>query len=300
MQRATVAAFAASAITAAAACGVLRESDPPARREASAVVASPDGKIKAQAFVTFSKGFSGIHSSRADELFHVLAVESDGKTHDVELASFGGARLTPQPPGEYRAAVHAEMTVKLASDGHAASVSSNGGKSFEHVVLDAGDPFLCGVDSPLSEAPPTRELVLAGLRSKALVRQGDARATCDIAGATRVLCAAPTDADLWLAAVDMLVDHDLVDADRDPLMRCAQSVAKTNETIRAALVAAMGRSNAGLENCAEALAKSADADVQSKLAGAARGLGERAPLPSDQCWRRAKVVWSLASITVER
>jgi hypothetical protein len=264
------------------------------------LVTSPDGKIKAQALVTFSKGFEGVHSGRPDELFHVLAVESGGTTHEVELASFGGARLSPQPPGEYRAAVHATMTVQLAADGHAASVSSDGGKSFEHVVLDAGDPFLCGVDSPASEAPPTRELVLAGLKSKGILRHGDARATCDIGGATRVLCAARTDAELWLAAVEMLVDAELVDAERDPLMRCAQSVAKENEAIRAALVAAMARSDAGLENGAEALAKSDDADTQSKLAGAARSIGDRAPLPTNKCWRRAKIVWSLASITVDR
>ncbi|HTJ83675.1 MAG TPA: hypothetical protein VL400_18275, partial [Polyangiaceae bacterium] len=176
VRRATVAAFAALQITTAAACGASCEPDPPARREASPLVTSPDGKIKAQALVTFSKGFEGVHSGRPDELFHVLAVESGGTTHEVELASFGGARLSPQPPGEYRAAVHATMTVQLAADGHAASVSSDGGKSFEHVVLDAGDPFLCGVDSPASEAPPTRELVLAGLKSKGILRHGDARA----------------------------------------------------------------------------------------------------------------------------
>ena len=118
-------------------CPSALEGEPPPSRAASGIVTSADGTISAQAFVRYSKGGVSVTSGRPDELVHVLMVGSQR----VELARFTAGYLGETPPAEWKAAVHAELTVNFAPDGHAVSVSADLGKNWRHVVLDTGAPY---------------------------------------------------------------------------------------------------------------------------------------------------------------
>jgi hypothetical protein len=103
-------------------------------------------------------GPAGEHTSTLEELF----VESTGKgPHDLPKAEFEAAKKT-------------KPRVQMASDGHALAFSRDGGRHYRYVALDAGDrPLFCThvtfephEDDALHDAPETRDLALAILRTK--------------------------------------------------------------------------------------------------------------------------------------
>ncbi len=247
-------------------------------------ITSPDGTMTATASVVFSKGHSGVHSSVSDQVFHELALKRGAETQKVVIDRFSTGYLEASP-SEFAAAKDAKLSVEF--HGNVVSVTADEGKRWRHVVLDAGAPFVCGM-STTPKAPPTRDLLLADLRAAGF---GKPR-TCDIEGATRVLCAHVDDDELWSAAITQMLKHSLVDSEREPLNACLDA---RRPALRDHLVAALRDSDTervGL--AAESLAKSNEVSVQTALATA---LSREVPTDSAGCWSRAKVAWALAQVT---
>lgn len=261
---------------------------------------SSDGTVAARALVRFSKGQPGVHSSTHDEITHLLIIERDGAKHEVELTQISKSAVETTL-AQFRSAASAEMKLAFAPDGHAIAVSTDGGTTHRHVVLDAGAPFLCGVGQA-RESAATRDLVLEAVKAEGFYTHVafTPERSCDIRGLTRVMCKSSGDTELWNAAVARFVDHELVDSERYPLLRCMQNEARSNVDVRATLVAGTKRTPEEVGNAAEALAKTADVEVQRALAAALRALLEAPGDDKEACWARAKAAWSLASITVDR
>jgi hypothetical protein len=270
----------------AAAC---TERPPPPTRAASPVVTSPDGKQTASVTVRFSKRGVGVHSGGPDQLFHELTLTSGSALKSVQLSRYTSGYMGETPEREFRNAVKADYTLAYAPDGHALSASFDGGKTWRQVVLDTGEPFICGMGS--NPAPPTRELVLENLRTNGL---GKVR-TCELEGAARTLCAHRGDEELWSLAVEKFFETELVDSERYPLLECLRKEAP----MRKRLINQLQGSLARRALAAEALVKSGDAEAQLALTVALRELLED-PARDPDCWTRAKVTWALAGITAER
>lgn len=247
-----------------------------------APITSTDGTMTATASVVFSKGHSGVHSSVSDQVLHELVLKRGDETQKVLIEQFSSYQSSGS---EFAAAKNATLSVEF--HGHVVSVTADEGKRWRHVVLDAGAPFVCGV-STKPAAPPTRALLLADLKAAGF---GKPR-TCDIEGATRVLCAHADDDELWSAAIGQMLKHSLVDSEREPLNACLEA---RRPALRDQLLAALRDSDTervGL--AAESLAKSNEVSVQTTLATA---LTREAPTDSAGCWSRAKVAWALAQVT---
>ncbi|MER2563806.1 MAG: hypothetical protein ABTQ32_23955 [Myxococcaceae bacterium] len=250
----------------------------------AAPITSPDGTLSATASVVFSKGHSGVHSSVSDQVFHELVLKRGAETHKVVIDRFSTGYLEASP-SEFAAAKDAKLSVEF--HGQVVSVTADEGKRWRHVVLDTGAPFVCGV-STTPKAPPTRDLLLADLRGAGF---GKPR-TCDVEGATRVLCAHADDDELWSAAITQMLKHSLVDSEREPLNACLDA---RRPGLRDQLVAALhDRDAERIGLAAESLAKSNEVSVQTALATA---LSREVPTDSAGCWSRAKVAWALAQVT---
>lgn len=244
-------------------------------------ITSPDGTMTATASVVFSKG----HSSVSDQVFHELVLKRGAETHKVVIDRFSTGYLEASP-SEFAAAKDAKLSVEF--HGQVVSVTADEGKRWRHVVLDTGAPFVCGV-STTPKAPPTRDLLLADLRGAGF---GKPR-TCDVEGATRVLCAHVDDDELWSAAITQMLKHSLVDSEREPLNACLDA---RRPALRDQLVAALhDRDAERIGLAAESLAKSNEVSVQTALATA---LSREVPTDSAGCWSRAKVAWALAQVTM--
>ena len=285
--------FRAWVATALVASGCCCNSEPRFSRDESAPVVAPDGKVTATAIVAFSKGVSGVHGSTSDSVVHLLELRRGGETQRVQVARFLNGYLESSP-AEFEEARKAKLKVTFAADGHVVSISADGGTTWKHVVLDVGAPFACGLSASSSGVPKTRDLLLADLRGAGFGK----KRTCDLEGATRVLCAQGEDDELWGAALEQLLAHHLVDSERDPLLACLSPLVKRRPVLRDRLIAATAENDPERVGvAAEALAKSADAAAQAALALA---LEKTRPSDSEHCWSAAKLAWSLASITVER
>ncbi|MBL8935434.1 MAG: hypothetical protein JNM69_12840 [Archangium sp.] len=249
-----------------------------------APVTSTDGMWTATPSVVFSKGHTGVHSSVSDQVFHELVLRRGDETQKVLIDRLSAGYLESSA-SEFAAAKHATLSVEF--HGHVVSVTADDGKRWRHVVLDSGAPFVCGA-STKPAAPPTRDLVLADLRAAGF---GTPR-TCDIEGATRVLCAHANDDELWSVAIAQMLKHSLVDSEREPLDACLDP---RRPALRDQLLAALRDRDAervGL--AAESLAKSNDVIVQNALAEV---LTRGAPTERAGCWSTAKVTWALAAVT---
>ncbi len=257
----------------------------------SAPIVSPDGKVTATATVVFSKGHAGIHSGVSNSVLHVLELQRGAETQRVRVREFDDGYLGSSP-AEFEAAKNATLRVRFEPEGHAVSLSADEGTTWRHVVLDEGAPFVCGSGS--GAVPKTRDLVLSSLRAAGV---GKGR-TCDLGGATRVLCAHGDDEELWDAALARMLEQPLVDAERAPLMRCLAPLVKQRAQLREQLMGSLtAPAPERVELAAEALAKSADDGAQTALA---RALEHATPADSRQCWTTATLAWALASITIER
>lgn len=257
----------------------------------SAPVVSPDGKVTATATVVFNKGHAGVHSGVSSSVLHLLELKRGVETQRVRVRAFDDGYLGSSPAG-FEAAKNAALRVRFEPDGHVVSVSADDGTTWSHVVLDEGPPFVCGTGP--GAVPTSRDLVLSNLRVAGF---GAAR-TCDVDGATRVLCAQGDDEELWNVALTRMLEQPLVDAERAPLVTCLSSVVKRRAALREQLIGSLtAREPERVELAAEALAKSTDEGAQTALR---RALEQAAPADSRQCWTMGTLVWSLASITVER
>ena len=273
--------------------GCCCRSEPKTSNVQGARVVSPDGKVTATATAVFNKGHAGVHSGVSDSVVHLLELQRGGETQRVRVREFDDGYLGSSP-AEFEAAKNATLRVKFEPDGHAVSVSADEGKTWSHVVLDEGAPFVCGRSPGSTAAPKTRDLVLSNLRAAGF----GTRRTCDVEGATRVLCAHGDDEELWAVALTRMLEQQLVDAERAPLVTCLSPLVKQRALLREQLLGSLtAPESARVELAAEALARSADEGAQAALT---RALEHAAPTDSRQCWTTATMVWALASITIER
>lgn len=278
-------------LTALVAAGCCCRSEPKVSSVQSAPVVSPDGAVTATASVVFNKGSAGVHSGVSDSVLHLLDLTRGKETLRVRVHEFSNGYLE-STPAEFEDAKRAKLKVKFEPDGHVVLVSADEGKTWRRVVLDVGAPFVCGIGAASSAVPKTRDLVLSDLRTAGFGK----RRTCDIEGATRVLCAQHDDDELWGAALEQLLDHSLVDMERAPLLGCLAPLVKKRVVLRDRLIAATSEAPEHLEFAAEALARTADPVAQASLAQALT----KPPTDDASCWIAAKAAWALAAITIER
>lgn len=280
-----------------AACGLL-DRDPPPTRTASQLVKSPDGAIEASGVVKYIKGHDNFHSGVPSEVVYVVALDRRGERREVEFERFSDGYLGT-PKEELARAAKASMAIAFAPDGHALSVSTDGGKSFAYVVLDEGDaPFVCLTHAPSSTIAPTRDLVVSTLRESAL---GEKKPLCDLKATVRYTCAHKADAELTRAFAEAYTRApELVGETLDEILGCLRDIARDDAGVRTVLLAGLTGRASTASQIAVALDRSSDPEVQAALA-AALTANLTLPAPDHEAsLLREHLAWSLASITARR
>jgi hypothetical protein len=300
------------------------------RRDVQHVLKSePAAAAGRQATVSmiYSPGFSSLHSGYEKRVTYWLELTGPGGELKGELDHFfvdagvGSAEevMSDVPLAEFEAMKKTKPRVSIAADGHALAVSRDGGTRYRYVALDAGEkPLYChhltfGPDPSgdvWSAAPTTRDLVLGILQT----RSGQASSPHfvslapsdpfhdEFTGAMAHACA-NDDAELRTAVVSAAVapgEQIATSAVVDPLVACVAGIAKGDDGARATLVAEVAAKDPArpgqLERAALGLGATSDQAAQETLADALRAI----PSDTANCYLRAAVAWSLASITANR
>jgi hypothetical protein len=300
------------------------------RRDVPFVLKSdPSSAAGRQATVgmTYSPGFSSLHSGYSERVTYWLELTGPGGVHKGQLDQFfvdtgvGSVEkvMADVPRAEFEALKRTKPRVSIAGDGHALAVSRDGGTWYRYVALDAGEkPLYChhltfGPDASgdlWRTAPRTRDLVLGILQTRSdrrpsphLVSLAPSDPFRDEFDGARAFACASNDAELRAAVVSAAVlpgEQIATSAVIDPLVACVAEIAREDAGVRKTLVAEVAARKPAfqgqMERAALALGATSDKDAQEALADALRAL----PSEPDSCYLRAAVAWSLASITANR